>query len=144
MNYWKLIKSRVAGKVPSINQVDEDTLALNQADGKLFGLRINGASKEVVLLAGGDAVPGPAGNDGREIELQTSATHIQWRYVGDESWLNLVALADITGPTGIELVDPPAGNNAVGVFGQIAFDDDYMYLCTGINTWKRIPLMGNW
>lgn len=37
--------------------------------------------------------------DGREIELQKSLTHIQWRYVG-ESWFDLVALSDITGPQG--------------------------------------------
>lgn len=40
---------------------------------------------------------GPAG---REIELQTSVTHIQWRYVGDVSWTDLIALADITGADG--------------------------------------------
>jgi hypothetical protein len=43
---------------------------------------------------------GASGADGREIELQTNATHIQWRYVGDVAWTNLVALADITGSTG--------------------------------------------
>ncbi|MDD4374832.1 MAG: hypothetical protein PHG67_13020 [Bacteroidales bacterium] len=105
MSYWKLIKSRVSGKVPSINQLDEDTLALNQADGKLFGLRINGPVKEVVLLSGSGNMPGSAS---------------------------------------LELVNPPAGNNDAGTIGQIAFDDDYMYLCTGTNIWKRVPLMGNW
>lgn len=36
-----------------------------------------------------------AGSDGREVELQASATHIQWRYVGDLEWNNLVALDDL-------------------------------------------------
>lgn len=49
----------------------------------------------------GSAGPtGPAGDDGREVELQKSATHIQWRYAGTVPWTNLVALADITGPQG--------------------------------------------
>lgn len=43
---------------------------------------------------------GPAGADGREIELQVTDTHIQWRYEGDTEWNNLVALEDITGPAG--------------------------------------------
>lgn len=43
------------------------------------------------------------GNDGREVELQTGATHIQWRYVGDIAWTNLIAIADITGTDGKEL-----------------------------------------
>jgi len=37
--------------------------------------------------------------DALEIELQKTATHIQWRYVGGE-WLDLVLLSDITGPAG--------------------------------------------
>lgn len=44
----------------------------------------------------------------------------------------------------LELVDPPQSNTAEGTTGQVAFDDDYMYLCTNTNTWKRVPIMGNW
>jgi hypothetical protein len=47
-----------------------------------------------------EGTPGPPGEDGREVELQKSATHVQWRYVGDIAWTNLVALTDITGPQG--------------------------------------------
>ena len=36
------------------------------------------------------------GADGKEIELQVTATHIQWRLT-DGAWANLIALADITG-----------------------------------------------
>jgi len=42
------------------------------------------------------------GPDGPAIELQKTATHVQWRVVGDPTWINLVALADITGPQGIQ------------------------------------------
>jgi hypothetical protein len=44
---------------------------------------------------GSDGSDGADGADGREIELQKSATHIQWRYVGEPTWINLVALADL-------------------------------------------------
>jgi hypothetical protein len=53
----------------------------------------------VNLVAIADIV-GPGGDDGREVELQKSATHIQWRYVGETTWVNLVAIADIVGPGG--------------------------------------------
>lgn len=43
------------------------------------------------------------GADGREIELLKGATHIQWRYVGETSWNNLVALADLKGANGKEV-----------------------------------------
>jgi hypothetical protein len=43
---------------------------------------------------------GEAGQNGAAVELQATATHIQWRYVGASTWTNLVALSAITGPTG--------------------------------------------
>jgi hypothetical protein len=46
-----------------------------------------------------DTQDGADGADGKEVELQKTATYIQWRYVG-ESWVNLVALTDITGAQG--------------------------------------------
>ena len=43
--------------------------------------------------------------DGREVEMQKSATHVQWRYVGDATWIDLIPLADITGPSGVAGAD---------------------------------------
>lgn len=43
---------------------------------------------------------GTPGKDGREIELQNSGTAIQWRYVGDEAWTDLVQLSDLKGEKG--------------------------------------------
>lgn len=43
--------------------------------------------------------------DGREVEMQKSASHVQWRYVGDATWINLIPLADITGPSGANGAD---------------------------------------
>lgn len=40
------------------------------------------------------------GVDGRTVELRTTSSDIEWRYIGDNSWTHLVALAEITGPTG--------------------------------------------
>ena len=46
------------------------------------------------------AKPPPAGDDGREVELQATATHVQWRYVGDAAWLDLIPLSVISGADG--------------------------------------------
>ena len=43
---------------------------------------------------------GADGVNGKSVQLQTNATHIQWRLVGDPTWINLVTLASITGPAG--------------------------------------------
>jgi hypothetical protein len=45
---------------------------------------------------------GSPGADGREVELQTTETHVQWRYEGESEWTDLVALSAITGPQGIQ------------------------------------------
>lgn len=60
-------------------------------------------------VKGVDYFDGVDGGDGREVELQKSATHIQWRYVGDVTWLNLVALTDIKGDQGIQGIQGNAG-----------------------------------
>lgn len=43
---------------------------------------------------------GPAGANGREVEIRNDGTNIQWRYVGDLTWTNIVPLSQITGPQG--------------------------------------------
>jgi len=52
---------------------------------------------------------GNPGDDGEEVELQKSLTHIQWRYVGDVSWTDLVALTDLKGIQGIPGIGITAG-----------------------------------
>lgn len=47
-----------------------------------------------------EALAGATGEDGREIELDKVGDYLVWRYVGDSSWNNLIAIADITGPQG--------------------------------------------
>ena len=60
------------------------------------------------------------GADGREVELQTNLTHIQWRYVGD-TWQNLKALSELagaTGPAGPQgLQGDPGTDGAQGIQG---------------------------
>lgn len=70
---------------------------------------------------GATGAVGPAGadgGDGREVELQTSGTHVQWRYVGDASWVNLVALSAITGPAGAQ--GPQGAKGDTGSAGAAA------------------------
>lgn len=40
------------------------------------------------------------GADGREVEFQETATHLQWRYVGSETWIDLVSIETLRGPNG--------------------------------------------
>ncbi len=46
------------------------------------------------------SIKGEKGDDGRQIEIRTTTTHIQWRYIGDTVWIDLIALSDISGVKG--------------------------------------------
>lgn len=93
--------------------------AINQiADGKADNLdykngvlRLLSGETELsrVIIRGGSG----SGVDAREIELRKSATAIQWRYTGDETWNDLVALAEITGAQGEQGIPGPKGEPGV-------------------------------
>jgi hypothetical protein len=55
---------------------------------------------------------GPAGEDGEDglqTEFRVSADYIQWRYVGEAAWKNLVPLAELVGPAGADIELQVAG-----------------------------------
>lgn len=62
------------------------------------------------------------GTPGDQVELQTSATHVQWRYTGDTVWNDLIPLSALAGPQG-----PPnqlqIGTVATGPAGSAAQAD---------------------
>lgn len=37
-------------------------------------------------------------------------------------------------------VDAPSKKSSTGYVGQIAEDDNYLYICTATNTWKRVEI----
>lgn len=43
--------------------------------------------------------PGTKGADGKQIQLQANETHIQWGYVGESNWNNLIAISDLVPPS---------------------------------------------
>ena len=61
-----------------------------------------------------------SGVDGREVELQTNSTHIQWRYSGESEWRNLIELERLEGPSG-----PPGPSGAKGETGQNAVNPNF-------------------
>lgn len=93
--------------------------AVNQiADGKADNLDYK---NNVLRLLSGETelsrviIRGSSGSgaDAREIELRKSATAIQWRYTGDETWNDLVTLAEITGAQGEQGIPGPKGEPGV-------------------------------
>jgi len=60
-------------------------------------------------------IEGAAGADGKAVELQNSGTHIQWRLVGNPDWINVIALSQITGPSGPNIVQTDTPTNITGL-----------------------------
>lgn len=48
----------------------------------------------------GAGAPGVNGADGKQVELQEGSGYVQWRYVGETAWRNLMPLSDISGTDG--------------------------------------------
>ena len=81
---------------------------------------------------GADGQNGTNGIDGREVEFQKTGTYIQWRYKTDdnsETWINLVALDEITGLTGQNGSDGKDGHTPV-----IKINDDGYWVIDGVIT----------
>ena len=56
---------------------------------------------------------GLPGTDGREVQFQVSGGYIQWKYSGDETWMNLIDLATLTGEDGINGTDGTDGREVL-------------------------------
>lgn len=97
-------------------------IAAGKADGldyKNSILRLMSGETELarVTISGGSG----GGADAREIELQKSETAIQWRYVGEEEWNDLVDLVDLKGDPGKDGTDgitPHIGENGNWYLGE--------------------------
>ena len=97
--------------VDSLNEGKADAL-----DYKNSVLRLLSGETELSRVIIRDGSGG--GTDAREIELRKSATAIQWRYTGDETWNDLVTLAEITGAQGEQGIPGPKGEpGATGAQG---------------------------
>jgi len=46
----------------------------------------------------------------------------------------------IIGSPQFESSDPPASSSATGTAGQLAYDANYLYICTATDTWERVAV----
>lgn len=72
---------------------------------------------------GADGTPGRDGQDGangKEIELRKGENHIEWRYVEEESWKQLIALEDLKGQDGIPGINGQDGESPNLEIGNVS------------------------
>lgn len=105
-------------------------------DGEEVSLQVSGGYIQWRLGTGSwinlIALSALAGADGREVEMRNSGTYIQWRYVGDPTWTDIVALSTLKGDKGDIGISVPTG----GTTGQTLLKNsstDYDY------SWATLP-----
>lgn len=104
---------------PSIQKTDKPSIVLLKGDkGDMGDVGATGS----IGNNGTDGTDGDDGSDGREIELRATGTQIQWRYVGDITWINIVALSTLKGADGADGDDGSDG--AVGPQGPTGAKGD--------------------
>lgn len=125
--YRITLKVKARPKPEVLGGQDEPTIAeimkaINQiADGKADGLEYE---NNILKLLSGDrelarvTIQGGGGTDAREIELRKTETAIQWHYVGEETWKDLVQLEEITGKPGKDGITPHIGDNGNWYIGD--------------------------
>lgn len=99
-----------------------------------------------LLLLSGDielsrvSLSSTAGKDGREIELQNNGSAIQWRYVGDQDWTDLVQISELKGDKGDRGDSGSNGEDGREVELQKS-DTSIQWRYVGEDTWKDlVPL----
>lgn len=95
-----------------------------------------------------DGTDGQDGTNGREIELQKDLYFIQWRYVGEPGWRNLIAYSEIKGDKGdkgdtggqgpIGLTGPAGPSVWGGISGDISTQTDLQNMLD-----SKVGLTGN-
>ena len=88
---------------------------------------------------------GTNGTDGREVELQVTSTYIQWRYAGDATWNNLVALSSLKGADGSPgAAGTPGAAGADGREVEIQATSTYIqWRYAGETTWNSLVALSS-
>lgn len=95
-----------------------------------------GAVDEPQLSAAVQAKLNAIASNGREIELRSTATTIEWRYTDEAAWTSLLTLADLQGPAGSQ-GNPGPGIAPGGINGQILVKASLVDFDT---TWSDPPV----
>lgn len=77
--------------------------------------------------------------------LRTPPGNLQFSTTGSPSepvmtWAGRIVCAALDAPAVTSFVAVPASSESPGEAGQMAYDAAYLYVCTGLNTWKRAAL----
>ena len=113
---------------PNDGDGNDGDLYLEALSGDVYQKSAGTWGSPVANIKGPPGLDGDDGEDGREVELQKSATHVQWRYVGDPTWIDLVPLVDLKGDDGDDGRNPEFQANATHIQWRYVGDPTWVNL----------------
>ena len=89
----KTSSKTIVGAINEIKDTKYDNVEISGQEIKFY---VGSVLKKTI------SIPTASGKNGKEIELRKSGTHIEWNYVGENNWKQLVALSElkVKGDTG--------------------------------------------
>ena len=112
----------------------EATLRIENSEGE-FDIRCDGGNLNILSEDNARIRFGKLTDSENQVVLQTSNGNlgINTDYPTEKLDINSDSIR-------LRLEKTPASATATGTKGQIAWDENYIYVCTALNTWKRVAL----
>lgn len=139
------LRSSTANKRPDPAAMVNGQLAINfenSSPGLFFkddnGVLVKVGPAHVDSLAPNSSAAGTTGNAAGELWLDTSTTPAAVRVWSGTAWESL--MSTIGDAIRIGLAKTPSSSSDTGSTGEIAWDNDYIYVCVATDTWKRVAL----
>ena len=108
-------------KISPHGVIDPNAVSIRQDSGEIQYKYANGNWQKIVSLEDlknkdnstnkEDSKKESSKSDSREIEIQKNALYIQWRYVGESEWKNIIAYSDLKGRDGRDGIDGQNGKD---------------------------------
>lgn len=126
----------------SVTSVAGKTGAVTLATADITGLDTALSGKQATITGGASSIASSNLTVSRALVSDGSGkVAVSATTANELSYLSGVTSAIQTQINGkLNWVSPPVSANATGTAGQIAYDDDYIYVCVSTNKWKRIPI----
>lgn len=140
------VLAAVSSGTPVAITVNEQTLVGRKTGGNVTALTAAEIRTILNVADGANAYTHPSEGGGSQGNM-TGATVLQSITVNSNGHVTATSTRTLNAANVGALagwVTAPASKTASGTAGQIAKDDNYLYVCTAANTWKRSMLATNW
>jgi len=134
---------------------ERGTTGINGAEGQKGEVGPSGGDKGEKGEVGTPGAKGAKGEIGTNVADGTVEGYITYWDTGATEWTETKAMivnsgtgslttqSDLTVGSDMFLPAPtvPASAASSGTAGQMSWDADFLYICTAVNTWKRVPVV---